>query len=372
MREIGILTHSFTDAYNGNTDKIYGGGLERYLYDLSGVVKELGCRPVIHQLSASGSFRTELEGIRVIGYDCKQTNLVEAFNRMSAEAGDKIVYSSFIWEPIDYKQGSIGICHGINWDHPGFSPEHKSNVARNVQNALSRLKRIVSVDSHFVTFCRAVCSFDDPERVVLLPNAVDTEEYVPADKEKSERDCLRILYPRRISIERGIVPMMLAADRLLASYPHVAIEFAGEVIEDSLLTKAFRLWLGAHPHRNRIRHQAYTFAQMKTAYQRADIAVIPTIFSEGTSFSCLEALSCGLPVVSANVGGLNDLIIDGFNGLLVSPTEDKIYEAISSLVENEQLRRSLGREARATARAFDKAIWKRKWRTIIADFMESP
>lgn len=365
MNEIGILTHSFVDAYNGRIDKIYGGGLERYLYDLSETIKELGMYPVIHQLSYCGSFQTEIEGIKVIGYDCRNHDMVGAFNLMSSRASGFLIYASFIWHPVEYKAGSIGICHGINWDNHMQPAEHKADVAKNVQRALNLLDRVVSVDSHFLTFCRAVCSYSEPDKVVLLPNSVDTGYFTPRQNGHVQGDSLRILYPRRISIERGIVPMMLVSDRILEEYDQVVIEFAGEVIGDSLITQAFQLWMRVHPHRDRIRHQSYSFQQMTQAYQQADIAVIPTIFSEGTSYSCLEALSSGIPVVSGNVGGLNDLIVDGFNGLLVTPTEEKLFEAIKKLIEDRKLRRYLGANARLTAMAFDKQVWKRKWTEIL-------
>jgi len=201
--------------------------------------------------------------------------------------------------------------------------------------------------------------------VVLLPNSVDTGFFTPLQNERAKEDALRILYPRRISIERGIVPMMLVADRILKQYEQAEMEFAGEIIEGSLISKAFELWLEDHPHRSRIHHQSYSLQQMVQAYRQADIAVIPTIFSEGTSYSCLEALSCGLPVVSCNVGGLNDLIVDGFNGLLVTPTEDQLFEAIKKLIEDRKLRRYLGANARLSAMAFDKQAWKIKWTAIL-------
>jgi glycosyltransferase involved in cell wall biosynthesis len=368
-REIGILTHSFADAYNGQTDKIYGGGLERYLYDLSKTIQELGWRPVVHQLSQCGPFRKEIEEIEVIGYDCQDQDLMTVFNRMSSEAEGKLIYASFIWQPVQYKKASIGICHGINWDNPSLSIENKAEVMRNIQGALSQLKRIVSVDSHFLTYCRSVCTFSDPEQIVLLPNAVDTQEFTPLERMQKNSNRVHILYPRRISLERGIIPMMLVTDRILVAYPNVTVEFAGELIEDSLLTKTFRLWFDAHPHKDRIHYQAYTFEQMVQAYQRANIAVIPTIFSEGTAYSCLEAMSCGIPIVSSNVGGLNDLIIDGYNGLLVTPTEDRLYEAIRTLIEDENKRWQIGANARATAKAFDKSIWKAKWTGILNEYV---
>lgn len=373
MSEVSILTHSFVDAYNGQTDHLYGGGLERYLHELCGLLFELGHRPVVHQLSYCGDFKKEIGPVRVQGYDCSPGNALQIFNRMSQEATGRLIYSSFIWEPIDYRSGSLGICHGINWDYHAASAEHKSEITRNIQRALRHLQKIVSVDSHFLTFCRASCEYSDPNQVVLLPNAVDTSRFMPGARWSGlepNDGRIRILYPRRISVERGIVPMMLMADRLLEAYPGVEIEIAGEVIESSLITKAFRQWMQSNPYKERIMHRSYAFEDIAVAYQAADIAVIPTIFSEGTSYSCLEAMSCGLPVVAGNVGGLNDLILDGYSGLKVVPTEEALYRSVALLVEDPELRHYLGANARAVSRAFDISRWKAEWKGILRDFLE--
>ncbi|MBE9915706.1 glycosyltransferase family 4 protein [Paenibacillus donghaensis] len=373
MKEVGILTHSFLDAYNGKIEKIYAGGLERYLYELCGILTELNHKPVIYQLSYCGDFVKDLGMIKVCGYQCGQDEHLKVFNRMTEEAAGPLIYSSFIWEPVEYKDGSLGICHGINWDYYASSAEHKAEVGKNIQHALGRLQKIVSVDSHFLTFCRSVCQYSDPDQIILLPNAVDTERFAPGARWRglqNDAGFIRIVYPRRISIERGIIPMMLVADRLLRNYPQVRIEFAGEVIDHSLITKAFRQWLDNNPYRDRIRHRSYTFDEMAEAYQQADIAVIPTIFSEGTSYSCLEAMSCGLPVVAGNVGGLNDLIISGYNGLTVTPTEEELYQAVASLIDRPELRHYFGANARAAARAFDIGIWREKWKHILRSYLE--
>lgn len=61
MREMGvvsILTHSFTDGYNREFGRVFGGGLERYILDLCSVIRGLGHIPEVHQLSYFEAFQT--------------------------------------------------------------------------------------------------------------------------------------------------------------------------------------------------------------------------------------------------------------------------------------------------------------------------
>ncbi|REE91376.1 glycosyltransferase involved in cell wall biosynthesis [Paenibacillus taihuensis] len=385
MRTVTILTHSYLNGYaEGEAySRPFGGGLERYIYDLCGVIQSRGWRAVVHQLSYFNSFETTYLGVFVRGYKYELNDIAGAFERMAADAEGLVIYGSCLWHPIRYRAGSIGICHGVNWDWHDMSESIKADVAVMIQGAVSGLDRIVSVDSHFQTYCRACCSYDDAERLVLLPNAVDTVWFKPLEgqgqgpgQEESEvqddgsgeqAPALRLLYPRRLSYERGIVPMMLITDRLLRELPTLTVEFAGELVAGTPVAVAFQTWLVSHPHRDRIVHRTYAFNAVRDAYQAADVAVIPTVYSEGTSLSCLEAMSCGVAVVATNVGGLNDLIIDGYNGLRVPPTEEALYRAVKQLLVDESARRELAMHARGTAAAFDLAKWQRRWGELLED-----
>ncbi|WP_340014861.1 glycosyltransferase family 4 protein [Paenibacillus sp. FSL K6-1318] len=440
MGVVSILTHSFTDGYNREFGRVFGGGLERYILDLCSVIRGLGHIPEVHQLSYFEAFQTRTEQIDVFGYAYDMNDVPEAFDRMAAAARGPVIYASCLWQPITYKPGSLGICHGINWDRPGLPLDTKQQVAEHIQLALDGLVRIVSVDSHFQTFCRAACTYTDPRQVVLIPNAVDTSYFTPAPptrtlKQEQEDEWLaawktdlasheekadvvisgvkaaegkrgaggngaetdvehpanvpvtrpaekkaadtkvissrpiRIIYPRRISMERGIIPMMLAADKLLGAFPDLEIEFAGELVEGSTVGRAFRYWHRTHPHAARINQRTYDFRDIREAYHQADIAVIPTVFSEGTSYACLEAMSCGLPVIASNVGGLNDLIQDGFNGLLVPPGEQELTAALVRLVQDRAERERLGIYARETALSYDLARWRSRWSTVLESFL---
>ena len=107
------------------------------------------------------------------------------------------------------------------------------------------------------------------------------------------------------------------------------------------------------------------FDEMPTVYQNADIAVIPTIGCEGTSYSCLEAMASGLPVVSTYVGGLSELVTDGYNGFKVAPNLDEIREAVEYLLKRPAERERMGQNARRIAEQFSKDKWKKKWADVL-------
>ncbi|MFO0180934.1 MAG: glycosyltransferase, partial [bacterium] len=76
--------------------------------------------------------------------------------------------------------------------------------------------------------------------------------------------------------------------------------------------------------------------------EQADIIVLPSL-SEGMPNALLEAMAAGLPVVASSVGGIPDLVKDGYSGVLVSPNDPiALASALKRLVESRDLRISFG------------------------------
>jgi glycosyltransferase involved in cell wall biosynthesis len=84
----------------------------------------------------------------------------------------------------------------------------------------------------------------------------------------------------------------------------------------------------------------------------ADILVLPSK-SEGLPTVIIEAMSFGIPVIATKVGWIEDVIKDGFNGLLVSPRSSiALANAIESLFENRELCRRLSENALLVAKNY--------------------
>ena len=78
-----------------------------------------------------------------------------------------------------------------------------------------------------------------------------------------------------------------------------------------------------------------------------DIFVYPSIHPEGTALSILEAMSCGLPVVGTEIGGIKKLVIDNKNGFLVEKkNSNELIKKVLFLIANRNARIKFGKEGR--------------------------
>lgn len=100
---------------------------------------------------------------------------------------------------------------------------------------------------------------------------------------------------------------------------------------------------------------------------RGDI-FINTTNVDNTPISVLEAMACGLCVVSTDVGGMPDLVDDGVNALLV-PANDKIAmtAAIRRVLEQEGLAQSLSHHAHSYVQQFDWVEILPRWNRLIEE-----
>jgi glycosyltransferase involved in cell wall biosynthesis len=98
---------------------------------------------------------------------------------------------------------------------------------------------------------------------------------------------------------------------------------------------------------------------------RADI-LINTTNADNTPISLLEAMACGLIIVSTNVGGIPTLVKDGVEGLLVPANHvEAMYVAIRRVLEDKDLANSLSWNARKHVEQFDWPKVLPKWDRLL-------
>jgi glycosyltransferase involved in cell wall biosynthesis len=84
-------------------------------------------------------------------------------------------------------------------------------------------------------------------------------------------------------------------------------------------------------------------------YAEMDVLVHPALWDEAMGLVILEALQRGIPVIASRIGGIPEIIDEGFNGLLVAPgDEDALGQALEHFIEDSSLREHLQDGARAS------------------------
>ena len=74
-------------------------------------------------------------------------------------------------------------------------------------------------------------------------------------------------------------------------------------------------------------------SELHEFYNSADIFCFPSLYDEGFGRVGMEAVSCGLPVVGSNLGGISEALDDTVS-VLVNPTHENLKIAILELYEN--------------------------------------
>jgi glycosyltransferase involved in cell wall biosynthesis len=91
-------------------------------------------------------------------------------------------------------------------------------------------------------------------------------------------------------------------------------------------------------------------ADLPACYQLAKVFVFPSVY-EGFGLPPLEAMACGIPVISSNSSSLPEVVGDG--GLLVGPNDTQAWvTALTRVLTDTELQRDLRKRALAQAQKF--------------------
>lgn len=86
--------------------------------------------------------------------------------------------------------------------------------------------------------------------------------------------------------------------------------------------------------------------------KQADVFVLPSR-REGLGMAAIEAMSCGLPLVSSNRHGINDYSIEGVTGFKHDPDDSQGFaDSIDKLLSDDTLRKHMGEKCKEVAQEF--------------------
>jgi glycosyltransferase involved in cell wall biosynthesis len=184
----------------------------------------------------------------------------------------------------------------------------------------------------------------NPDEITVTNNGVNETLFCPLQKELNEEKKY-IMYAGRIDREKGLFDLVECGKYILNEKSDVSFIIAGAGRDLKKLKKKIK---------KANLQDRFTFLGqvdkdvLVKLYQNATLFVFPS-YHEGLPGAVLEAMACGLPIIATDVRGNRDLISTGENGILVPQrSPKKIAEAIITLIEDEELRKRLGKNARET------------------------
>ena len=178
----------------------------------------------------------------------------------------------------------------------------------------------------------------DIERISIIPHIQIGEK--PSTSARHEEERL-ILFFGRIWEYKGLEYLIRAEPLISARLPDVRILIAGEGEDFSRYTRMM-----VHPERFIVHNEYISEERAAEYFQRASVVVLPYIEASQSGVIPM-AYSAGKPVVATTVGGLPEMVDDGYTGYLVSPRDARqLAEALTRLLLDKPLCRQMGMNAK--------------------------
>jgi len=177
-------------------------------------------------------------------------------------------------------------------------------------------------------------------KTIVIPNGVDIELFKPSG---DQEDSLVVWHGRFVPA-KGLEYLIGAASSIVRR-GRSKVKFA-LVGDGPLETKIATMTKNLKLTKNIVFVGRLSLRDVALFLGRASIYVLPSL-REGMPWSLLEAMASAVPVVGSDIPGINDVVSQGDNGILVPPRNpEALADAILTLMADRDLRRKLGQNAR--------------------------
>jgi glycosyltransferase involved in cell wall biosynthesis len=166
-----------------------------------------------------------------------------------------------------------------------------------------------------------------PGRIARIPNSVDIQRFRPVDETAKvslrarlgiPRERRVVTYTGRLVTTKGLLPLLEAWRSVAATHPDALLVLVGS---GGLGLQNCEAELRQRVHRDRLEERVLFTGSVDNVHeylQASDLFVFPTE-REAFGISVLEAMACGLPIVTTCVDGIRDVVRPGVDALVVPP-----------------------------------------------------
>jgi len=320
--------------------------------DLSKIQEDYSIKIVDLQIKSGESYSLLMKMCSTI------RGLAELYTLMKKEHFDLVqsfVESSNIMGPILGWLAGIPLRFTSQRSTLSYKPKWFYLLDRWVANSFL-VDKMVAVSEETKKFCIQVEGIR-PNKVITIPNGVDTEKFKPIDKDVFDglkkglfqdlgipTGAFVIVSVGRFRKEKGYDVLIKAAREVLNHCSSVYFLLIGDGSGREDLISLMEFYKVSSNFRMlRVKNE-----DIPIYLGISNLFVLPSRW-EGMPNALLEAMATSLPVIASSVDGIKDVIKHGHNGILVPPEDaSQLAQAIIYLSHNEDVRIELGRQARIT------------------------
>ena len=184
----------------------------------------------------------------------------------------------------------------------------------------------------------------DSTNMPILYTGVDTSLFYPCEISKTDQPT--IIFLGGVRKTKGVHLLVEAACNLIKKFPDLKVRILGSgeaAFIDSL--RQIAIDAGA-PELIEFAGQI-SREELPVHLSQAHFLVVPSFYEGGPGNVYLEAMACGIPAIGCSGSGVEGIVINMVNGLMITPGNiDELTHAMELLLEDGELRNKLGKYAR--------------------------
>ena len=187
------------------------------------------------------------------------------------------------------------------------------------------------------------------DKINVIPNGINLNNFTGIERDYDFRRQYAmdnekiILYVGRLVYEKGIQHLIAAMPKILSNYHDAKLVIAGKGgMIDELKAETSSLGLD-----NKVYFTGYMDSKkVQKMYKCADVAVFPSTY-EPFGIVALEAMLAGVPTVVSDVGGLDEIVTHGVDGMKsYAGNSNSIADSVTALLYDHQLATNISKKAR--------------------------
>ena len=255
-----------------------------------------------------------------------------------------------------YKIYHVATVHGSD-----VNMVKKNELLKKVGSFIIRNSDKITVNSTFTkNLILDIATRRNEEKIEIIPMGINLDRFTQVSNinlKKKYTDGNLLLFVGRLIDWKGAKYLVKAMKDVVIACPKTKLLIVGDGPEKSELEKM--------TSKLRLTNMVYFIGEIKSTdvvkyYSAADVFIIPSIVvdghTEGLGVVTLEAMACGTPVIGSNVGGIPDVIKDGYNGFLVPErSSNELAIKIIELLSDKELQSNFKKNGLITVK--EKFTW---------------